>query len=88
MHVVIFAAVMTLAQIHTGKDLLDACTATDTAVCDTKLKNDQDFADCMLLLKPGETPRQVVVNFLRKNPEYLTKPAGDAISAALGFGCE
>lgn len=80
----IFAFVVA-SQIHTGADLLAACQQSDTSACETLLAT---VDDCMTLRAPGETPRQIIIAFLKAHPEYTRKPADQAIFAALGSGCE
>jgi hypothetical protein len=72
------------AQIHTGADLL--------AVCETQAKACEAFiepaAECMLLVSEGETPRDVLVRFLKDRSAYQFLPAHVAVEHALGAGCE
>jgi len=64
----IFAAAL-LAQIHTGSDLLAACTAKDTAACDAFIRQtikESKAAACFASV-PANLARSDVVHQLRAN---------------------
>ena len=84
----IFAAAVAL-QIHTGQELLSACTASDTATCDAFIQQtlaaDKE-ASCMTSEKPAVL-REAVVEALKQPGTPLKEHAAELVSAVFASEC-
>jgi hypothetical protein len=77
------------AQIHTGQDLLAACSSADTLACDRFIQS-AATASPAACIPPTETYGQMMrkglVVFIARNPQTLAESADEVLKIA--FDCD